>query len=65
MRNRETIKRLLNTVESKVNVVNMLTNRNADKQQVTAELNGIRELINEVNSFIEQEPFSSHELNKY
>jgi BRCT domain type II-containing protein len=65
MRNRETIKRLLNTVESKINVVHMLSNRNMDKQQINTELDNIRELVVEIGSFIEQEPMSPNEFNKY
>lgn len=65
MRNRETIKKLLERIESKTSIIHMMVNRRDNPTSINAEIDIVKELITEIDSFIEQEPMSPNEYNKY
>lgn len=63
MKNRESILRKLETIESKTSKIQLALNQ-SDRNKCYQILEEMRETIEQVKSYIESEPISGTELNK-
>jgi len=63
MVNREIIRRKLEKVESGLGKLDFLVNRGGDSEMYLQTTTELKELVDEIKSFIEYEPRSANELN--
>jgi len=64
MRNRELILNKMDNLESKVNKLNFMVNRQTPVEEFTKTLSETMDLIEELKSFVHTQPFSPEEINK-
>jgi hypothetical protein len=65
MKNREIIMRRLERAEGEVGKLHMMLNRGGSREQVEEVLITLRESIDDAKSFIQQEPLSPGEINRF
>jgi hypothetical protein len=65
MKNREIIMRRLERAEGEIGKINMMLNRGGSREQVEESLIVLRESIDDAKSFIQQEPLSDGEINRF
>lgn len=64
MRNRDAVIRKIENVESSLNKIVMLLNR-GDREMCYEMIEGIREQLAQLSTYIESEPIDGHELNRF
>jgi hypothetical protein len=65
MKNREIIMRRLEKAEGEIGKLHMMMNRGGSREQVEEVLITLRESIDDAKAFIQQEPLSPGEINKF
>jgi DNA-binding FrmR family transcriptional regulator len=65
MKNREIIMRRLERAEGEIGKINMMLNRGGSREQVEESLIVLRESLDDVKAFIQQEPLSDGEINRF
>ena len=65
MRNRDHLNTLLERIQNKLPTINLLINRNADRNEIKSKLTEIDEELEEVKSQIAREPLSAGEINPF
>lgn len=65
MKNREIIMRRLERAEGEIGKINMMLNRGGSREQVEESLIVLRESIDDAKAFIQQEPLSPGEINRF
>ena len=65
MKNREIIMRRLERAEGEIGKINVMLNRGGSREQVEEVLITLRESIDDVKAFIQQEPLSPGEINSF
>ena len=65
MKNREIIMRRLERAEGEIGKINMMLNRGGSREQVEESLIVLRESIDDAKAFIQQEPLSDGEINRF
>jgi hypothetical protein len=65
MKNREIIMRRLEKAEGEIGKLHMMVNRGGSREQVEEVLITLRESIDDAKAFIQQEPLSPGEINKF
>mgnify|MGYP003352840531 FL=1 len=64
MKNREIIMRRLERAEGQIEKLYLFLYRGGDKEQVEEVLITLREAIDDVKAFVQQEPLAPHEFNQ-
>ncbi len=65
MKNREIIMRRLERADGEVEKLRMMMNRGGSREQVEEVLITLRESLDDAKSFIQQEPLSPGEVNRF
>jgi hypothetical protein len=65
MKNREIIMRRLERAEGEIGKINVMLNRGGSREQVEESLIVLRESIDDAKAFIQQEPLSPGEINRF
>ena len=65
MKNREIIMRRLERAEGERGKINMMLNRGGSREQVEESLIVLRESLDDAKAFIQQEPLSDGEINRF
>jgi DNA-binding FrmR family transcriptional regulator len=65
MKNREIIMRRLERAEGEIGKINMMLNRGGSREQVEESLIVLRESLDDAKAFIQQEPLSDGEINRF
>jgi len=65
MKNREIIMRRLERAEGEIGKINVMLNRGGSREQVEEVLITLRESIDDAKAFIQQEPLSPGEINRF
>jgi hypothetical protein len=65
MKNREIIMRRLERAEGEIGKINVMLNRGGSREQVEESLIVLRESIDDAKAFIQQEPLSDGEINRF
>ena len=65
MKNREIIMRRLERAEGGIGKINMMLNRGGSREQVEESLIVLRESLDDAKAFIQQEPLSDGEINRF
>ena len=65
MKNREIIMRRLEKAEGEIGKLHMMMNRGGSREQVEEVLITLRESIDDAKAFIQQEPLSPGEINRF
>ena len=65
MKNREIIMRRLERAEGEIGKINVMLNRGGSREQVEESLIVLRESLDDAKSFIQQEPLSDGEINRF
>jgi hypothetical protein len=65
MKNREIIMRRLERAEGEIGKINVMLNRGGSREQVEESLIVLRESLDDAKAFIQQEPLSDGEINRF
>jgi uncharacterized protein YfkK (UPF0435 family) len=63
MRNREYFFRKLQTIQTKLTVINNMVSRNSHPRDIKSELDNINDVVEDIATQLEREPLDGRELN--
>jgi len=65
MKNRETIMRRLERIESNMSKLDLILKRQGSREEFEEIIADTKEYVNDAKSFVQQEPLSPGEINQY
>jgi hypothetical protein len=64
MRNRELVTKRVEQIEGRLKTLYFMVTRGSNVDEFTREIKNIEDILSDLKSIIEREPFSSNEINK-